>query len=239
MPYLTNQEGLSHETNFNGLYTQEGVQPILNQYKIFTEQDVMNFTSQRFSSLSICEYPTLEGDLSSIKIQSPKPVNPVLHWPQLEATRFNQLQTRHWRPGDHFNQSGDILGVQEEFCKFIPCTSNHWIRRILIYSNLPHLEQTNINVQQLFFLQIRHDIGTYQAPRKLTSVDCIFRCLFQPVAKVRDIPLNPELVSLRDTKTFVLAAHCMEIAGHMDVYASGTLYGDCGGTKTFVLAAHM
>ncbi|WZZ51330.1 hypothetical protein YC2023_051437 [Brassica napus] len=100
-------------------------------------------------------------------IQSPKPVNPVLHLPQLEANRFNQLQTRHWRPGDHFNQSGDILGVQEEFCKFIPCTSNHWIRRILVYSNLPYLEQTDINVQQLFSLQIRHEIRTYQAPRKV------------------------------------------------------------------------
>ena len=100
-------------------------------------------------------------------IQSPKPVKPVLHLPQLEANRFNQLQTRHWRPGDHFNQSGDILGVQEEFCKFIPCTSNHWIRRILIYSNLPYLEQTDINVQQLFSLQIRHEIRTYQAPRKV------------------------------------------------------------------------
>ncbi|WZZ89404.1 hypothetical protein YC2023_117983 [Brassica napus] len=157
--------------------------------------------SKKFSSPSICEYPTLEGDLSSSKerpeakpiigvkrsllafhkaqdqekwprnyevmIQSPKPVNPVLHLPQLEANRFNQLQTRHWRPGDHFNQSGNILGVQEEFCKFIPCTSNHWIMRILIYSNLPYLEQTAINVQQLFSLQIRHEIITYQAPRKV------------------------------------------------------------------------
>ncbi|KAF3566661.1 hypothetical protein DY000_02017051 [Brassica cretica] len=165
------------------------------------EQEVMNFTSQRFSSQSICEYPTLEGDLSSSKerpeakpiigvkrslsafhkaqdqekwprnyevmIQSPKPVNPVLHLPQLEANRFNQLQTRHWRPGDHFNQSGDILGIQEEFFKFIPCTSNHWIMRILIYSNLPYLEQTDINVQQLFSLQIRHEIRTYKAPRKV------------------------------------------------------------------------
>ncbi|WZZ15135.1 hypothetical protein YC2023_108224 [Brassica napus] len=100
-------------------------------------------------------------------IQSPKPVKPVLHLPQLEANRFNELQTRHWRPGDHFNQSGDTLGVQEEFCKFIPCTNNHWIRRIPIYSNLPYLEQTDINVQQLFSFQIRHEIRTYQAPRKV------------------------------------------------------------------------
>ncbi|WZZ51329.1 LOW QUALITY PROTEIN: hypothetical protein YC2023_051436 [Brassica napus] len=149
----------------------------------------MNFTNQRFLSPSICEYPTLEGDSSSNKepkhiigvkrslsdfqkaqyqekwprnyevmIQSPKPVNPVLHLPQVEANRFNQLQTRHWRPGDHLNQSGDILGVQED---------NHWIRRILIYSNLPYLEQTDINVQQQFSLQIRHEIRTYQPPRKV------------------------------------------------------------------------
>ncbi|XP_048596044.1 uncharacterized protein LOC125577927 [Brassica napus] len=166
----------------------------------------MTFTSQKFPNPSICEYPTLEGDLSSSKerpeakpiigvkrslsafqkaqdqekwprnyevmIQSPKPVKPVLHLPQLEANRFNQLQTRHFRPGDHFNQSGDILGIQEEFYKFIPCTRNHWIRRILIYSNLPYLEQTDINVEQLFPLQFRHDHSTLQAvkkvPRKLT-----------------------------------------------------------------------
>ncbi|WZY70051.1 hypothetical protein YC2023_002291 [Brassica napus] len=206
MPYLTNQEGLNHEANIYGFYTQEGVQANWNWAKIFTEQEVMNFTTQRFLSRSICEYPTLEGDLSSSKerpeakliigvkrslsafqkaedqekwprnyevmIQSPKPVKPVLHLPQLETNRFNQLQTRHWRPGDHFNQSGDILGIQEEFYKFIPCTSNHWIRRILIYSNLPYLEQTDINVQQLFPLQFRHDLSTLQAvkkvPRKLT-----------------------------------------------------------------------
>ncbi|KAF2594766.1 hypothetical protein F2Q70_00042762 [Brassica cretica] len=102
-----------------------------------------------------------------VMIQSPKPVNPVIQLPQLEANRFNQLQTRHWRPGDHFNQSGDILGVHEEFCKFISCTSNHWTMRILIYSNLSYLEQTDINVQQLFSLQIRHEIRTYQAPRKV------------------------------------------------------------------------
>ncbi|WZY94067.1 hypothetical protein YC2023_066396 [Brassica napus] len=123
------EEGLSHETNCSGLYAQEGVQSIWNQPKIVTEQEVMNFTTQRFLSPSICEYPTLERDLSSSKeqpeakpiigvkrslstfqkakdqekwprnyevmIQSPKPVIPVLHLPQLEANRFNQLQTRH------------------------------------------------------------------------------------------------------------------------------------------------
>ncbi|CAG7876384.1 unnamed protein product [Brassica rapa] len=105
-------------------------------------------------------------------IQSPKPAKPVLHLPQLEANRFNELQTRHWRPGDHFNQSGDIIHGQEEFYKSIPCTSQHRINRILIYSKLPYLEQTDINVQQLFSLQIRHDLSTFQAvkkvPRKLS-----------------------------------------------------------------------
>ena len=105
-------------------------------------------------------------------IQSPKPDKPVLHLPQLEANRFNQLQTRHWRPGDHFNQSGGILGVQEEFYMFIPCTSNHWIRRILIYFNFPYLESLAITLQQLLPKQVVHDFSTYQAikkiPRKLS-----------------------------------------------------------------------
>ncbi|KAL0753394.1 hypothetical protein Bca101_091062 [Brassica carinata] len=107
-----------------------------------------------------------------VMIHSPEPAKPVLHLPQLEANRFNQLQTRHWRPGDHVNQSGDIIGVQEEFYKFIPCTSQHCIRGILIYTNLPYLEQTGINVQQLFLYQVMNEIRTFQAiqkiPRKLS-----------------------------------------------------------------------
>ncbi|KAF2616974.1 hypothetical protein F2Q68_00038540 [Brassica cretica] len=67
MPYLTNQEGLNHESNFYGFYTQEGVQANWNWANIFTEQEVMNFTIQRFLNPSICEYPTLEEDSSSIK----------------------------------------------------------------------------------------------------------------------------------------------------------------------------
>ncbi|KAL0641965.1 hypothetical protein Bca4012_103341 [Brassica carinata] len=166
-----------------------------------------------------------------VMIHSPKPAKPVLHMPQLGASRFNQLQTRHWRPGDHFNQSGgipevlsytrtqenrrfneeslksnrsylwkdwtifrfdhfqaipirpehiqtkprrpgDIIGVQEEFHQFIPCTSPHWIRRILIYTKLPYLEILAFKLQQLFSLQIRHDFSTFKAiqkiPRKLS-----------------------------------------------------------------------
>ena len=67
IPYLTNQEGLNHESNFDGFYTQEGVQANWNWANIFTEQEVMNFTIQRFLNPSICEYPTLEEDSSSIK----------------------------------------------------------------------------------------------------------------------------------------------------------------------------
>ncbi|KAF2555552.1 hypothetical protein F2Q68_00015083 [Brassica cretica] len=67
MPYLTNQEVLNHESNFDGFYTQEGVQDNWNWANIFTEQEVMNFTIQRFLNPSICEYPTLEEDSSSIK----------------------------------------------------------------------------------------------------------------------------------------------------------------------------
>ncbi|CAG7870435.1 unnamed protein product, partial [Brassica rapa] len=50
MPYLTNQEGLNHEDNIYEFYTQEGVQANWNLPKIFTEQEVMNFTIQRFLS---------------------------------------------------------------------------------------------------------------------------------------------------------------------------------------------
>ncbi|KAF3601362.1 hypothetical protein F2Q69_00036181 [Brassica cretica] len=67
IPYLTNQEGLNHEANCYGFHTQEEVQANWSRAKIFTETEVINFTSQRFLSPSICEYPTLEGDSSSSK----------------------------------------------------------------------------------------------------------------------------------------------------------------------------
>uniref|UniRef100_M4F0D4 Uncharacterized protein n=1 Tax=Brassica campestris TaxID=3711 RepID=M4F0D4_BRACM len=84
----------------------------------------------------------------------PEPVKPMLYSPQLEANRFNKLQTRHWRPGDHFNQSGDIIHSQEEFYKSIPYTSQHRIKRILINSNLPYLEALALKLQQLFSLSL-------------------------------------------------------------------------------------
>ncbi|KAF3586204.1 hypothetical protein F2Q69_00031378 [Brassica cretica] len=75
MPYLTNQEGLNDEANFYGFYTQEGVQYNWNWAKIFTEKEVMNFTSQRFLNPSICEYATLEENSSPKKKRpEPKPI---------------------------------------------------------------------------------------------------------------------------------------------------------------------
>ncbi|WZZ26789.1 hypothetical protein YC2023_010190 [Brassica napus] len=75
MPYLTSQEVFNDKDNFYGFYTQEGVQDNWNWAKIFTEQEVMNFTSQRFLSPSICESATLEEDSSPKKKHSePKPI---------------------------------------------------------------------------------------------------------------------------------------------------------------------
>ncbi|KAF2540827.1 hypothetical protein F2Q70_00034913 [Brassica cretica] len=91
---------------------------------------------------------------SEVMIHSPEPAKPVLHLPQLEANRFNQLQTRHWRQGDHFNQSGDIIHAQEEFYKFIPYTSQHRIKRIFTNSNLPYLEALAFKLQQFFFFSL-------------------------------------------------------------------------------------
>ena len=104
-------------------------------------------------------------------IQLPEPAKLVLHLPQLEANRFNQLQTRHWRPGDQSILLGNLSSDSEYSDKSVPCTSQRLIRRILMYTNLPYLNQTNINVQQLFFYQAMDEIRTYQSynkvPRKL------------------------------------------------------------------------
>ena len=159
-------------------------------------------------------------------INLPEPAKPVLHSPQLEANRFNQLQTRYWRRGDHFNQSGgipevlsctrtqeirrileevikpnrshiwkdwtifrfnlfqanqfrpedihtkprpseDIMHEPEEFYEFIPCTSPHRIRGILINTKLPYLEILAFKLQQLFFFEFMHDISTFQDIQKI------------------------------------------------------------------------
>ncbi|KAF3503684.1 hypothetical protein F2Q69_00042619 [Brassica cretica] len=65
--YLDNQKDFNYETNFKRSPTHQGVIEAWNFKRSFTDQKVMNFTSQRFLSPSICEYPTLEGDSSSRK----------------------------------------------------------------------------------------------------------------------------------------------------------------------------
>ncbi|KAF2605810.1 hypothetical protein F2Q68_00043036 [Brassica cretica] len=60
--YLNNKKEFVYETNFTRSRTHKGVIEALNFKRSFTDQKVMNFTSQRFLSPSICEYPTLEGD---------------------------------------------------------------------------------------------------------------------------------------------------------------------------------
>ena len=58
------------------------------------------------SDLQQAQYQEIFPRNYEVMIQSPKPAKPVLHLPQLEANRFNQLQTRHWRPGDQSIHSG-------------------------------------------------------------------------------------------------------------------------------------
>ncbi|KAF3519499.1 hypothetical protein DY000_02058516 [Brassica cretica] len=60
--YLNNKKEFVYETNFTRSRTHKGVIEASNFKRSFTDQKVMNFTSQRFLSPSICEYPTLEGD---------------------------------------------------------------------------------------------------------------------------------------------------------------------------------
>ncbi|CAG7876032.1 unnamed protein product [Brassica rapa] len=58
-PYLTNQEGLYHESNFDGFYTHEGVQANWNWANIITEQEVMNFDNSEVSQPVHLRVPNL------------------------------------------------------------------------------------------------------------------------------------------------------------------------------------
>ncbi|WZY72158.1 hypothetical protein YC2023_004398 [Brassica napus] len=132
MPYITNQEGLNDEANFYGFYTQEGVHDNLKWAKLFMEQEVMNFTIQRFFSLSICEYATLEED-SSPKKKRPEPktiigvkrTKSALHLPYLEDPGFTSNQPQEWQPGD-------LLSHSEALHNILGSTMSHWIRWIPI-----------------------------------------------------------------------------------------------------------
>ena len=238
-------QGFTEAWNHLKIFTEEGVMnfsnrrfpsPSICEYPAFEADSslvkkrpepkpIIGF-NMSLSSFQKAQYQEKWPRNHEVMIHSPKPVKPVLHLPQLEANRFNQLQTRHWRPGDHSNQSGgipgvlsytrtqeisrfngeslksnrsylwkdwtifrfdhflaipirpedirtkprrpgDFIGVQEEFHEFLPCTRPHWIRRIHTYTKLPYLEILAIKLQQLFSLQIRHEIRTYPAPRKV------------------------------------------------------------------------
>ncbi|KAL0688774.1 hypothetical protein Bca4012_088451 [Brassica carinata] len=107
-----------------------------------------------------------------VMAQFPKPVNPVLQLPNLESHRFNQLQTRHWRPGEVYNHlrsiSNDPGGVEY----FLSCTKAHMIRRIYLWPHLPYLESQAFKLQQLYSFQLMDEISTYQAHRKVPNKLC-------------------------------------------------------------------
>ncbi|WZZ48947.1 hypothetical protein YC2023_049054 [Brassica napus] len=65
---LVSQDTLAmHKEKSDKPILQEKAKGNCNRAKIFTEQEIMNFTSQRFLSPSICEYPTLEDDSRPMK----------------------------------------------------------------------------------------------------------------------------------------------------------------------------
>ncbi|XP_056852000.1 uncharacterized protein LOC130501138 [Raphanus sativus] len=102
----------------------------------------------------------------------PKPVKPVLHLPYLESHRFNQSQTKLWRPGETSNHSGDQYKHPGESDTFLQCTSIHQIVQNQPRPYLPFLESKAINSQQLFSHQDWHDFYQYfcskDVPKKLT-----------------------------------------------------------------------
>ncbi|KAG5375393.1 hypothetical protein IGI04_039989 [Brassica rapa subsp. trilocularis] len=107
-----------------------------------------------------------------VMINFSKPDRPVLHLPYLEAGWFNQLQTRHWRPGETSNHSGDQSKRPGESETFLQCTSIHQIIQNQTRPYLPFLESKAINSQQLFYHQDWYDFYTYffskEVPKKLT-----------------------------------------------------------------------
>lgn len=90
---------------------------------------------------------------------------PILFIEDLQPNQFGPTQTYLWKPGDHINHSE---AIQED----ISCTSTHKIKRILLHSNFPYMEQTDINAQQLLIHQSMHELSFFQTtkkiPRKLT-----------------------------------------------------------------------
>ncbi|KAF8044980.1 hypothetical protein N665_5866s0001 [Sinapis alba] len=142
-PYLTHQEEFIHETGFFGFYTQQGNAENWFHIKKINGLEDMPFQSQRWPDL-----------------------------PYLEDQWFNQLQTKHWRPGDLSMHSGYTSKGPGEPETFLTCTSIHqttWNQR---RSYLPFLDSKAINSQQLFSHQAWHDFYHYfsnqEVPKKLS-----------------------------------------------------------------------
>ncbi|KAF3512692.1 hypothetical protein F2Q69_00009090 [Brassica cretica] len=73
--YLNIQKVFCHESNFLRRPTQQVFTESWNYNKIFTEEEVMNFTNRMFPRPSICEYQIFEGDSSPMmKRPEPKPI---------------------------------------------------------------------------------------------------------------------------------------------------------------------
>ncbi|KAF2532942.1 hypothetical protein F2Q70_00031673 [Brassica cretica] len=102
----------------------------------------------------------------------PNRIKPMVHLPYLETHGFNQLQTRHWRPGETSNHSGDQSKHPGESETFLQCTSIHQIIQNQSRPYLPFLESKTINSQLLFSHQDWHDFYPYfcskEVPKKLT-----------------------------------------------------------------------
>ncbi|KAF8045671.1 hypothetical protein N665_4557s0001 [Sinapis alba] len=143
MSYLTNQEESIHETGFTRFYTQQETAANWFHMKRSNGLKDIPFSSQRWPDL-----------------------------PYLEAHWFNQLQTRHWRPGETSNHSGDQSKHPGESETFLQCTSIHQIVQNQPRPYLPFFESKAINTQQLFSHQDWHDFYHYfcskEVPKKLT-----------------------------------------------------------------------
>ncbi|KAF2604790.1 hypothetical protein F2Q70_00025808 [Brassica cretica] len=67
MASFSNQDEVCHKTNFHGFYTPGMSQNRWNQPKIYLDQEDTNFINRKFSTPSICEYPSLKAVSSPMK----------------------------------------------------------------------------------------------------------------------------------------------------------------------------
>ncbi|KAF3564990.1 hypothetical protein DY000_02015157 [Brassica cretica] len=120
-------------------------------------------------------------------------------WKDWTIFRFNLFQANQFRPEDIKTKpklSEDIMHEPEEFYEFISCTSPHRIMRIIINTKLSYLEQTDINVQQIFFYQAMNEIRTFQSVKK--------------VPRKLSYPLKPSSTQIERVNQFVPSYHQIE-----------------------------